>query len=83
MTFQSTDSAMPPADRPPSGRDRTSSPEPLRLMAFGSPQAIAAIIKSLHKLRFAEPNDWSKPVPTERAGEMVAVLTKKIRWEKV
>jgi len=33
-------------------------------------------IKSLHKIGYAEPNDWSKPIPTGRASEVMAILMK-------
>ena len=78
MTFQSTNSAMPPIDLPPTGRDRTSQPEPLRLIALGNPQDIRMTILSLHHLGYAEPNDWSQLLPTGRPHEMMAILTKRI-----
>ncbi|MEM9216775.1 MAG: hypothetical protein AAGD25_20800 [Cyanobacteria bacterium P01_F01_bin.150] len=53
--------------------------ESVRLMLFGSTQAVLHTIKLLHKLNYAEPNDWSKPIPTERPREVMSVLTKKVR----
>ncbi|MEM9216118.1 MAG: hypothetical protein AAGD25_17455 [Cyanobacteria bacterium P01_F01_bin.150] len=53
--------------------------EPLRLMAFGSVSAIQTTIKQLHRLNYAEPNEWSKIMPTGKGGEMMSVLTRKIR----
>lgn len=35
-----------------------------RHMVFGSLSAVQATIKLLHKLNYAEQNDWSKPIPT-------------------
>ena len=81
MSFQFTGSAMPPANLPPFAGDLTSKPEPIRLTLTGSPWAIQTTIKSLHKLGYAEPNDWSKPQPTGRPSEMMTVLIKKIRKE--
>lgn len=46
---------------------------------FGSLTAIRNTIALLHKLRYAEPNDWSKPLPTGRPNEMMAILTKRVR----
>lgn len=45
----------------------------------GSLVAIRNTIKLLHKLNYAEPNDWSIPLPTGRPSEMMAILTKRVR----
>ena len=50
--------------------------EPVRHMLFGSLAAVQLNIKSLHKIGYAEPNDWSKPIPTGRSGEVMAILVK-------
>ncbi|MEM1238473.1 MAG: hypothetical protein AAGI45_01395 [Cyanobacteria bacterium P01_H01_bin.26] len=46
---------------------------------FGSLTAVQATIKLLHKLNYAEPNDWSRPLATGRPNEVMAILTKKVR----
>ncbi|MBE9069494.1 hypothetical protein IQ260_22875 [Leptolyngbya cf. ectocarpi LEGE 11479] len=46
---------------------------------LGSLTAIRNTILLLHKLNYAEPNDWSKPLPTGRPNEMMAILTKRVR----
>ncbi|MEM8611715.1 MAG: hypothetical protein AAGF93_06825 [Cyanobacteria bacterium P01_H01_bin.105] len=46
---------------------------------FGSLIAIRNTITLLHKLGYAEPNDWSKPLPTGRPNELMAILTKRVR----
>ncbi|ESA38745.1 hypothetical protein N836_30725 [Leptolyngbya sp. Heron Island J] len=46
---------------------------------FGSLTAIRNTIALLHKLNYAEPNDWSKPLPTGRPNEMMAILSKRVR----
>ena len=46
---------------------------------FGSLTAIRNTIALLHKLHYAEPNDWSKPLPTGRPNELMAILTKRVR----
>ena len=51
----------------------------IRHMLFGSPAAVQATIKLLYKLNYAEPNDWSKLMPTGQPYEVVAVLTRKVR----
>lgn len=52
--------------------------ESMRHLLFGSPVAIETTIKRLHKLGYAEPNDWSRPISTGRPGEVMAILTKRI-----
>lgn len=44
-------------------------------MLFDSLTAIRDTILLLHKLNYAEPNDWSKPLSTGRANEVMAILT--------
>ncbi|NEQ98251.1 MAG: hypothetical protein F6K30_16285 [Cyanothece sp. SIO2G6] len=53
--------------------------EPLRHMLFGSVKGVQTTIKHLHRLNYAEPNDWSKLIPTGQPNEVMAVLTKKVR----
>jgi hypothetical protein len=71
--FQSTDSG---ADVPPISDAVQPQREPVRHLLFGSLAAVQLTIKSLHKIGYAEPNDWSKPIPTGRAGEVMAILMK-------
>ena len=35
-------------------------------------------IANLHKRGYAEPNDWSKPLPTGREDEYMVILTKQV-----
>ena len=46
---------------------------------FGSLSAVRRTITLLHKLNYAEPNDWSRPLPTGRPNEVMAILTKRVR----
>ncbi|MEM8612011.1 MAG: hypothetical protein AAGF93_08325 [Cyanobacteria bacterium P01_H01_bin.105] len=46
---------------------------------FGTLDAVQNTIKQLHKLSYAEPNDWSRPLPTGRANEVMAILTRRVR----
>ncbi|MBE9066754.1 hypothetical protein IQ260_08820 [Leptolyngbya cf. ectocarpi LEGE 11479] len=55
--------------------------ENIRHTLFGSLTAIRDTISLLHKLNYAEPNDWSKPLPTGRPNELMAILTKRVRVE--
>ena len=51
----------------------------VRHMVFGSRSAVQATIAHLHKLNYAEPNDWSRPIPTGKYNEVVVVLNKRMR----
>jgi len=70
---QFTDSG---ADVPPNSDAAQPQREPVRHMLFGSLAAVRLNIKTLHKKGYAEPNDWSKPIPTGRSGEVMAILVK-------
>ncbi|MGB3136358.1 MAG: hypothetical protein WBB18_06085 [Nodosilinea sp.] len=51
---------------PPSGANqgpRSLNPERVRHMLYGSLAAIERTIKILHALGYADPNDWSDPIP--------------------
>ncbi|MGD1898110.1 MAG: hypothetical protein ACFB16_14290 [Phormidesmis sp.] len=53
-------------------------PEQVRHLLFGTPSAIKSSIQHLHKLGYAEPNDWSRPLSTGRPNEVMAILTKRV-----
>ena len=55
------------------GRDR----DQVRHLLFGTPRFVQATILQLHRLGYAEPNDWSRPISTGRPGEVMAILTKR------
>lgn len=63
----------------------TNQPAPLpdyesgRHMLFGSLSYVQTVIKLLHKLHYAEPNDWSRPLPTGQPNEVMAILTNRVR----
>ncbi len=40
---------------------------------------VQTTIKLLNKLNYTEPNDWSRPLPTGRPNEVMAILTKKVK----
>ncbi|MEM8611627.1 MAG: hypothetical protein AAGF93_06380 [Cyanobacteria bacterium P01_H01_bin.105] len=52
--------------------------EVVRHMVFGSLTAVRLTIQDLHQRRYAEPNDWSKPISTGRPNEVMAILTKRV-----
>ena len=61
---------------PANGRD-TQERSPIRHLLFGSIHSVRTTIQRLHQLGYAEPNDWSQPIPTAKPGEVMAVLTKR------
>ena len=65
----------------PPAKKSVANTEPVRLMMFGSPGAVRAVIKDIHRHGYAEPNDWSKPMATGRADEVMAILTKRVSVE--
>ncbi|MEM9216587.1 MAG: hypothetical protein AAGD25_19845 [Cyanobacteria bacterium P01_F01_bin.150] len=64
-----------------SSTDPSASPqyETVRHHLYGRPSIVQATIKRLYMLNYAEPNEWSKPIPTGRPYEVMVVLTKKVR----
>ena len=74
--FQNNDQGAPaPTEQP------TDSPqfEIVHHTLFGSLIAVQNTIQLLHKLNYAEPNDWSRPLPTGRPNEVMAILAKRVR----
>ncbi|MBE9070868.1 hypothetical protein IQ260_29975 [Leptolyngbya cf. ectocarpi LEGE 11479] len=53
--------------------------ENVRLIALGSLTVVRLTIQDLHSRHYAEPNDWSRPLPTGRPNEVMAILTKRVR----
>ncbi|NER00726.1 MAG: hypothetical protein F6K30_29200 [Cyanothece sp. SIO2G6] len=53
--------------------------ETVRHLVFGSVAAVQNTIKLLYRLNYAEPNDWSQPIPTGQPNEVMVVLTKKVK----
>ena len=53
--------------------------ETVRHLLLGSLTAVRRTIALLHTLNYAEPNDWSQPLPTGRPNEVMAILTKRVR----
>ncbi|MGD1857316.1 MAG: hypothetical protein ACFB2W_24030 [Leptolyngbyaceae cyanobacterium] len=68
-------SNIPPADNALPDYDF----ETVNHTLFGTLDAVQNTIKLLHKLNYAEPNDWSRPLPTGRVNEVMAILTRRVR----
>ncbi|MEM6353341.1 MAG: hypothetical protein AAF766_21535 [Cyanobacteria bacterium P01_D01_bin.14] len=77
MSFTDTASGAAAPTVLPAQSSNQQPPEMVRLIAFGSPAAVQATIKRLHKCTYADPNDWSRLLPTGRVGEVMAILTKR------
>lgn len=73
LTYADTEgtSAQLPGGQPPR-------PEHVRHMLFGTFATVQATIRLLHHLGYAEPNDWSRPISTGRADEVMVILTKRV-----
>ncbi len=69
-------SSTPPPTPPTSS---ASEPNRVRHLLFGTLTTVQATIRHLHKLGYADPNDWSQPISTGRANEVMAILTKRVR----
>ncbi len=63
--------------------DHTTPPcrEQVRHLLFGTLPTVQSTIRLLHKLGYAEPNDWSRPISTGRANEVMAILTRRVSLE--
>ena len=70
-------SAAPQHPLPPEPYSR----EQVRHLLFGTLTSVRTTIRLLHNLRYAEPNDWSRPISTGRANEVMAILTKRVSPE--
>lgn len=71
--FQSPDSGAQP---PIVSSARTPRRDKVRVTVYGSLEGCDRTIKTLHILHFAEPNDWTDPIPTGRPNEWLRMLTK-------
>ncbi|PSR15527.1 hypothetical protein C8255_22660 [filamentous cyanobacterium CCP3] len=60
---------------------RSLNPEKVRHMLYGSLAGIDRTIKILHALGYADPNDWSDPMPTDQPNQWMAILTKTLLIE--
>jgi hypothetical protein len=65
--------------RPVAGGDQfpERSPE-VRHVLFGPEAAVRLTISNLPRRGYAEPNDWCKPQPTGKPGEVMTVLIKRV-----
>ena len=59
---------------------RSLTPEKVRHMLYGSLAAIDRTIKILYTLGYADPNDWSEPIPVPPSGSETAAASEPQTW---
>ncbi|NEP18111.1 MAG: hypothetical protein F6J97_14600 [Leptolyngbya sp. SIO4C1] len=67
------------AGAPPVATGESPQFEEVRVSIKGSLAGLRVMVKTLHKLGYAEPNDWGKPQPSAVEGEWVTVLIRRVR----
>jgi hypothetical protein len=50
--------------------------EPVQILIIGSGNGINTIVRTLHRLRFAEANEWSPLLPAPTPGKLMRTLTR-------
>ena len=50
--------------------------ERVRHLLYGSLAGLDRTIKILHSLGYADPNDWSEPIPTGKPNQWMVIMTK-------
>jgi hypothetical protein len=53
--------------------------QPIRILLCGIPQGVNHLVHQLHVLRFAEAGEWSPPLPSPIAGEVIRILIRHYR----
>jgi hypothetical protein len=48
----------------------------VRHLLYGSLAGLDRTIKILHTLGYADPNDWSEPMPTGKPNQWMVIMTK-------
>ncbi len=56
--------------------DLPQSKQPIRLLICGIPKGVESIVNLLHVLGFAQVGEWSPPLPSPIAGEIIRILTR-------
>ena len=78
MFIDPTQGAGVPTE-PPAGSLPEYQYEEVRLILLGTLTSVQNTIATLFKLNYAEPNDWSRLLPTGRPNEVMAILTRRVR----
>ena len=61
---------LPPRSGATNPGTRPLTPEKVRHMLYGSLAALDRTIKILHSIGYADPNDWSDPIPVPPSGNL-------------
>lgn len=72
---QTPDPETPVSTIPPSDPNRHS----LKILIISSPQGVNNTIHTFYRLGYAEVSEWSKPQPTKNPGEVMSILSRRIR----
>jgi hypothetical protein len=72
---QTSDPETPLPAAPPSEPNRV----PLKILVISSPKAVNSTIHNFYRLGYAEVSEWSKPQPTQNPGEVVSILSRRVR----
>ena len=72
---QTSDPETPLPATPPSEPKR----DPLKVLIISSPKGVNSTIHTFYRLGYAEVSEWSKPQPTQNPGEVMSVLSRRIR----
>lgn len=65
------------SERPPLPLPALDEGNILRVMAIGTLDVVNNYVITQHRLGFAEVAEWSRPLPTPNAGEIMRILTKR------
>ncbi|MEB3355621.1 MAG: hypothetical protein VKK04_02660 [Synechococcales bacterium] len=57
---------------------KNNDPEILRVIAVGSVQVVTQHVHRMYQLGYAQPHEWSKPLPTVNPNEIMRILTKRL-----
>ncbi|MBD0266881.1 MAG: hypothetical protein ICV77_01175 [Cyanobacteria bacterium Co-bin8] len=80
--FQSSDlGAQPPTVPPAQSTKRKPRREKVTNVLYGSLEVLDRTIKHLHTLHYADPDDWSDPIPSGKDSQWMAVLIKHLLIE--
>jgi hypothetical protein len=52
--------------------------EPLKHLLIGSRRTVTSTIHHLQVIGYADVGDWSEPIPTGNAGEVMSILSRQI-----
>ncbi|HEY9742255.1 MAG TPA: hypothetical protein V6C90_17345 [Coleofasciculaceae cyanobacterium] len=75
------DSDQTPDPETPDPANTSSEPNrvPLKILVISSPKVVNSTIHNFYRLGYAEVSEWSKPQPTQNPGEVVSILSRRVR----